>query len=67
MSKAEYTLEELEEIFTAHAKNVEIDNQKSKEKYLEFFPNSELPDYFKNEFNLATALLSIVKIIKEKL
>lgn len=70
MTKIDYRIEELIKTFHEHAQNFVDGKEYRLKMYKEEFPNNEIPDCLKEEFNLAFALSEIcteIAILKEEL
>jgi hypothetical protein len=55
-NEPDYSIEAMIPTFAEHAKQADIGWKNNKETYQEQYPNSELPEHFNNNFNIATAL-----------
>lgn len=55
----EYSVSELIKTFEKHAEQSKEHQKELKEKYLENFPNQDLPDHFNYDFEISLALQSI--------
>jgi hypothetical protein len=56
MKKSDYRIESLASIFGMHADEAEKNYKESVEHHLEAFPDSDLPEWMADDFNLARAL-----------
>ena len=55
-NEPDYSIEAMIPTFAEHAKQADIGWKKQIESYQEQYPDSELPEHFKNNFNIASAL-----------
>lgn len=56
MDKNDYRIETLSETFSKHAHQADVNHQESIKKYTESFPESDLPKWMDDPFNLSRAL-----------
>lgn len=56
MSEPDYTLEGLIKTFHEHAEHSDKHMQENMARFKENFPDAELPDHFKEKFNISRAL-----------
>jgi hypothetical protein len=62
MSK-DYSIESLSEVFSDHAEKFDRDSKRNIEEYKIKYPDQDLPEHMKENFNLAQALSLICKEI----
>ncbi len=60
----DYTIEFLQKTFLTHAEMSDEHRRFSIEQFKQHYPDQELPNHFKDEFNLSRALFSMCEEIR---